>query len=299
MNSTCSGFSLVAYLRRNHGSISDLRWPRSDRSVRPWCLQTWWSVRPIAPCSCSATCRCDPSDPELGSLHWSAPQGSSRTWQVDSLGRVSSWSMVVGWRSTSAEIRSFMWLLMVLAIDMVDTHGWSWTSVSLVCSCDCWGFAHSWVEFKWCGLEWILPSVSTTSLLLSDSFSWHENTRSAMLADLSNTDGVLGGFLAASSQRSSKNSFLPESWSGSSQSNWRNQILWLLVSITAPRHLQTLLEMRKGVFDSTMAILIQNLSIGTKIARLHGTTLLFPKRKDISTGFSWTKLRTWVGKWLN
>ena len=163
---------------------------------------------------------------------------------------------------------------------------------------DCWYFVQKWVEFASCGLDWDLSLDSMASIFLSDSFSWHENTRSALLSDLSSTVGVLGGFLAASSQRSSKNSFLPESWSGSSQSNWRNQILWLLVSITAPKHLQTLLEMRNGVFDSTIAILIQNLSIGTKMARLHGTTLLFPKRKDMSTGFSWTKLRTWGGKWL-
>ena len=73
------------------------------------------------------------------------------------------------------------------------------------------------------------------------------------------------------------------------------KMVCLVVSMTAPKLRQTLLEMRKGVLDSTMAILTRNRSTGTRIARWQGTMLLFPNRNDMLTLRSWISGRIAAG----
>ena len=124
---------------------------------------------------------------------------------------------------------------------------------------------------------------------MSSSLIWQ-------LSCLSTAVSVRGGRRLVSAQKSSRNSFFPESSNGSSQLSFWKKIHCRLVSMMAPRLRQTLLEIRNGVRVSTMAILIQNLSTGINMARLQGTTLLFPKRNDISTGRSCTSLWTSVGR---
>ena len=96
----------------------------------------------------------------------------------------------------------------------------------------------------------------------------------------------LGGRMRISSQRSSRKRFFPDSVIGNVHCSLRNQMVWHSVSMIAPRLRHTLLEIRNGVCDSTTAILIQYLSIGMRMARLHGTTLLLPKRNVMFTGLS-------------
>lgn len=75
----------------------------------------------------------------------------------------------------------------------------------------------------------------------------------------------------------------------------RNWTVCSLVSMIAPSDLNTALEIKKGVVDSTIAILSQNLPIGIKIAELHMTVPLFPNLNVIDTGCSRTLARTCLG----
>ena len=105
----------------------------------------------------------------------------------------------------------------------------------------------------------------------------------------------IGGFNARSSQKSIRKRFFPDNVSAKVHCSSLKKIVCVVVSITAPRFRQTLLEIKKGVRESTMAILIQNRSTGTRMARLQGTMLLFPNLNDMLTLRSWINGRIAAG----
>ena len=141
----------------------------------------------------------------------------------------------------------------------------------------------------------LASQLDSTNLLGSCEISWVCNTVCGDGGRFSDFRPRTDCASRAISQMSRRNSFLSERRSGAVHPSFSKWTCCLAVWMTAPNWRKTLLEMRNGVTEGTMATLSHMWPIGIINAWSHATVPLLPNRKDIATGLSKTCCRRSLG----
>ena len=263
------------------GSTSDRRSPPAGMSDQLWTGQTWLSVFAAG----------QSSSDWAGLTAWRIPS----CWSQRPCDRQECWMTLLGQRTdvlgdTAGQLAS-SWGFLATTQTLTDgsrlTFGHAVEQLTV-------GSMLDWLT--WDPLKVILDLSETCSTVTDSSLIslTHVNTLSGAFSG--SRAFWSGGRHAVKSLKSSKKSFFPDRVKGRVQFSCRKNTVLCSVSMMAPRLRHTLLEIRNGVLEGTIAILIQKRSTGTIKAFSQGTVLLLPKRKDICTACSKTLDRTSSGK---